>query len=172
MNYRILVLAAVAFAGADSATPDIVSSGSDHYILRHEASSELPPAVLWDRFVDVSAWWHPDHTYSGDADNLKLDPVAGGAWREDWQNGSVIHGEVLYASPPHIMRLEAPFGPLQGMAVNVVWSISIQPSDTGSLVMFDEIATGASASGLEQLAPAVDGVKQEALDRLVSDRPS
>lgn len=166
----IVAFAVVTLNGAAAA--DIIASGQDHYVLRHEAQSELPPDLLWDRLIEVSTWWHPDHTYSGESSNLSLDPKAGGAWREDWAGGSVIHGSVLYASPPHMLRLEAPFGPLQGMAVNVVWSISIQPSETGSLVMFDEIATGASASGLEQLAPAVDGVKQEALERLVSVEPS
>lgn len=172
MKVRHLLLISSCLCAGGTAMADVVSSGSDHYVLRHEASSELPPEALWDKLVNVANWWHPDHTYSGDAANLSLDATAGGSWREDWADGSVIHGEVLYANPPNKLRLEAPFGPLQGMAVNVVWSISIQPSETGSLVMFDEIATGSSVSGLEQLAPAVDGVKQEALERLVSDRPS
>lgn len=170
VRHFLLFISCALFSGA--ATADIVSSGSDHYVLRHEASSELAPEALWERLVNVASWWHPDHTYSGDAANLSLDASAGGSWREDWDDGSVIHGQVLYANPPNKLRLEAPFGPLQGMAVNVVWSISIQPSESGSLVMFDEIATGSGVSGLEQLAPAVDGVKQEALERLVSDRPS
>jgi uncharacterized protein YndB with AHSA1/START domain len=147
---------------------DIVSSGPDHYVLRMEARSELPPDQLWKRLVDPASWWHPDHSYSGDAANLSLDPVAGGAWREDWAGGSVVHGEVLYAAPPFQLRLDAPFGPLQGMAVDVVWTISIVADGDGSMVSFEEIGNGSSASGLTQLAPAVDGVKQQALERLIA----
>ncbi|MEM5518621.1 SRPBCC domain-containing protein [Henriciella sp. AS95] len=148
------------------ASAEIVAATSDHYTLRHEAVSSLSPEDMWERLLQPVAWWHPDHTYSGSADHLTLDPEAGGTWTENWGMNSVTHGTVLSIIEGESIRLDAPFGPLQGMAVNVVWTITIEPDGEGTRVIFDEIANGSSASALDQIAPAVDGVKQQAIDRL------
>ena len=73
----------------------------------------------------------------------------------------VQHGKML--------RMNAPFGPLQGMGVTVVWTISLEPNGEGSTIVFEEIASGTAESGLDQLAPAVDGVKSIAIQRLAGD---
>ncbi len=155
-------------ASAASTNADVIAALSGHYTLRHEAVSSLPPGALWDRLVHPETWWSPAHSYSGDAANLSLDPRAGGLWKEEWDGGSVAHGEVLYVNPGEQLRLEAPFGPLQSMAVDVVWTITILPEGSGSKVIFDEVANGSDASNLDKVAGAVDGVKAEAMRRLVA----
>jgi hypothetical protein len=75
--------------------------------------------------------------------------------------GSVAHGRVLLARPPELLRLEAPFGPLQGMAVDAVWAITPTPSETGTTVVFDFVANGSSQSGLDMLAAAVEGREEQ-----------
>ena len=67
-----------------------------------------------------------------------------------------------------MLRLEAPFGPLQGMGVTVTWTITLVPDEEtgGTRIVFDEIANVSSHSGLDQLALAVDRVKTEAVQRL------
>lgn len=165
---QLLAIAACLLATAQ-AHAEVIEVASGHYVLKHEARSELGPEDLWARLINPATWWHPDHTYSGNAGNLSLEPVAGGLWREEWQGGSVLHGQVLNAVPGQLLRLDAPFGPLQGMGVSVVWSISIQADGTGSLVTFDEIANGSAASKLDALAPAVDFVKSEAIKRLTAN---
>lgn len=147
---------------------EILSSSDTHMTLRHEAASPLPPERLWRRLVDPASWWHPDHTYSGDAANLSLDATAGGLWREDWDGGSVSHGQVLYVNPGKTLRLEAPFGPLQALGAYTIWTISIRPAGDGSLVVFDEVSTGPPGADLARIAPAVDQVKSEAIRRLVA----
>lgn len=149
------------------AAADIVAASPDHYTLRHEAVSTLSPEDMWERLIQPDTWWHPDHTYSGLAENLRLDAQAGGLWLETWDGHSVEHGRVLTLMEGQSIRLDAPFGPLQGTAVNVVWTITIEPDGNGTRVTFDEIANGSSASGLDKIAPAVDGVKQQAMARLV-----
>ncbi len=151
---------------ATQAHAEIVEATGDHYVLHHEERSTLSPSELWVRLIKPAEWWHPDHTYSGDAGNLSFDPQVGGLWREDWADGSVVHGRVLYVAPEKMLRLDAPFGPLQGMAVTAVWTITIKPDGDGSLVSFDEIASGTAASKLDALAPTVDFVKGEAIRRL------
>ena len=154
---------------ATSASADVVAAGPDHYELRHEASSSLPPAEMWDRLVQPEIWWHPDHTYSGDAANLSLNATAGGLWREDWEGGSVSHGEVLMVREGEQLRLDAPFGPLQEMGVQVTWTITLDPDGDGTRVTFHEVASGSSATSLDQIAPAVDNVKAQAIARLTAE---
>ncbi|MGB3626943.1 MAG: SRPBCC domain-containing protein [Henriciella sp.] len=160
------VIAIAALGLALPAAAEITASSPDHYALHHEASSDLSPEDMWERLTQPETWWHPEHTYSGSAENLSLDPKAGGLWLESWDENSVMHGTVLTVIEGESIRLDAPFGPLQGMAVNVIWTISIEPEGSGTRVIFDELANGSSASGLDQIAPAVDGVKTEAIRRL------
>lgn len=154
---------------APFAQGEVLERGSTHYVLRQSGYSALAPAALWERLVHPARWWNPAHTYSGDARNLSLQPDAGGLWREDWDGGAVAHGSVLLWQPPHTLRLAAPFGPLQGLGVHAVWTITITAQGDGSQVSFDETASGPPGANFKQLATAVDGVKTEALRRLLAD---
>jgi uncharacterized protein YndB with AHSA1/START domain len=147
---------------------EIVSSSDTHFVLHHEANATVSRDRLWARLVRPADWWHPDHTYSGDAGHLSLDPAAGGLWREDWPGGSVTHGEVKYVKEGEILRLEAPFGPLQGLGAYVLWTITIRTTGSGSAVSFDEVAMAPPGSNMAELAKAVDFVESEALRRLVA----
>lgn len=168
LKHAVAVLLATGTAGLAGA--EVVASSSDHYTLRHEANSTMTPGALWERLIQPDTWWHPNHTWSADAANLSLDAQAGGLWREDWDGGSVAHGTVLAVTEDKMLRLDAPFGPLQGMGVQVVWTITLTPDEEsgGTLVVFDEVANGSSATALDQIAPAVDSVKQQAIERLVA----
>lgn len=162
-----LVILVAALSVQANASAEVVEASATHFVLRHESASDLSPDELWQRLVQPAAWWHPDHTYSGDAANLSLDLQAGGLWREDWDGGSVAHGRVLYAKPGQMLRLEAPFGPLQGLGAYTIWTITIAPGKDGSIVVFDEVATGPPSADLASVAEAVDFVKGEAIRRLV-----
>ena len=151
-----------------TAQAKIIKSGPDHFTLQHEAISELPPEKVWKKLIKPSNWWHPDHTYSGSAKNLSFKARAGGHWKEVWPEGSVIHGTVLYIKKGETLRMNAPFGPLQEMAVTDIWTISLSPHDGGTKIVFDEIVNGHAQNNLEELAPAVDFVKQEAIQRLAA----
>jgi len=159
------------FAGAIClpffAHSEVMEASPAHFTLHLAAETELTPDQVWTRLVEPSSWWLPEHTYSGSAENLSLDSQAGGVWREDWDTGSVWHGTVLQAQPGKTLVLSAPFGPLQGLAVNSVWTISLTPTDTGGTeITFDHVTNGTAASKLHELAPAVDYVKSEALKSL------
>ncbi len=149
-----------------SVQAEVVSSSADHYTLIHTASSPMSPDELWSRLVEPASWWHPDHTYSGDAGNLSLQLKAGGHWSEQWDDNAVLHGVVLNVDNGKLLRLDAPFGPLQELAVKVIWTITIEADGSGSKVTFNEVANGVSSSKLDELAKAVDFVKQEAITRL------
>lgn len=164
-----MMLLAVAAAPA---TAEILAASPEHYELRHEATSSLSPQEMWERLIRPEGWWASEHTWSGDAANLTLDAQAGGLWREDWDAGSVAHGTVLAVRDGAQLRLDAPFGPLQGMAVQVVWTISLEEQEGtgGTRIIFEEIANGSASSQLDQIAPAVDSVKSEAMQRLTAEQ--
>lgn len=170
VSSKALVMAAMGFSVVAVTAPafaDIVAASADHYTLKQEATSSLAPTALWDRLVVPATWWHPEHTYSGKSENLTLELTVGGLWREDWQGGAVLHGEVTHIVPGKKLQMIAPFGPLKDIAVTVIWTIDITAYEGGSKVVFTEIANGTSASKLDDLAPAVDYVKTEAITRLV-----
>lgn len=146
---------------------DIVSASDTHYVLRLEATSSRSPQAMWDRLVEPASWWHPDHTWSGDSANLSLELTAGGLWREEWDGGSVAHGEVLFVQHGKTLRLNAPFGPLAQVGAYTIWTITIEPHEGGSKVVFDEVSQAPATANLDELAEAVHYVKTEAIKRLV-----
>lgn len=166
---RVTALLLVAALSAP-ANAEIVCASPDHYELKQAAVSVLAPGEMWDRLIYPELWWHPNHTYSGASEHLSLDPRSGGIWKETWDDGSVAHGTVLAVRNGELLRLDAPFGPLQDMAVTVIWTITLVPEGKGTRVTFTETANGTSASALDQLAPAVDGVRTEAIIRLASGK--
>ncbi len=158
---------ALAVLAANDATAEITEASATHFVLRHEAHSALAADVLWRRLLKPADWWHPDHTYSGNAANLTLEARAGGLWREDWEGGSVEHGRVVFIKPGEQLRLNAPFGPLLEIGAYTIWTISIRPDGDGSKVVFDEVANAPPSANMEEMAKAVDFVKGEAIRRLV-----
>ncbi len=150
------------------AQAEVISSAPDNFTLKLEAETDLTPEQVWDRLIVPSEWWQSDHTYSLDANNLSLDPQAGGLWREDWDGGSVWHGTVLQAQQNKSLVMSAPFGPLQGLAVTSIWTITLTPLDEagGTRITFDHVTNGTEASQLDRMAPAVDFVKSAALASL------
>ena len=162
----VFAVAVVLAIPALPAHAEVVEASDTHYRLTHSATSTASPKALWDRLIHPEQWWNPDHSYSGKAENLSLDPRAGGLWREDWDGGSVAHGTVVQVIDGKLLRLEAPFGPLQGMGAYVIWTITVEPAANGSQVTFEEVASAPPGSSLQTIAPAVDGVKAEAIRRL------
>ncbi|WP_155825761.1 SRPBCC family protein [Hirschia maritima] len=145
---------------------EVLSSSPSEYTLKQEAETSLSPEELWDRLIHPETWWHPDHTYSSSSQNLSLTLEVGGKWLEKWEAGEVLHGTITSFEPNKSLILDAPFGPLKDLDVTVTWSISIMPNGTGSKVVFHETAYGNEDAKLNELAPAVDFVKTEAIKRL------
>ncbi len=167
LSIAIGLLGHIGFAKTTRA--EIVSSSENHFELRHVAPSNRSAESMWQRLLQPASWWHPDHTYSGSSTNLSLDPRAGGLWLEEWPGGSVAHGEVVYVKEGNVLRLNAPFGPLQELGAYTIWTITVTATDGGSQVVFDEISHGPVTADMAEIAKAVDYVKGEAIRRLTND---
>ena len=129
---------------------------------------EVPagPQAAWDTLVQVNRWWNGQHSYSGDASNLSLEPRAGGCWCERWQGNSVEHGRVLYALPGKGLRIEGAFGPLQAMALNAVLTFKLEPAGEKTAIVVTYRVRGSPDAGLDNMAGSVDAVIGEQVKRL------
>lgn len=126
-----------------------------------------PTPTVWAALSDIAKWWDPEHTYSGEARNLSLDPVVQGCFCEKLSlYGGVEHARVIYAQPTKILRLSGALGPLQelGVAGSLTWQI--EPVGVGSRITLTYNVGGFSTQPLGELAPLVDGVLGAQVKRL------
>lgn len=166
MRMPSLAIAIVLLSCACVAQAEIKESAPDHLLIQDSRVVHTPPDKLYATLVDVGHWWNSEHTYSGDATHLTLKDEAGGCFCERWDSQSVEHGRVIWASPAHLLRLDSALGPLQALAVQGVMTFSLTPSHEGTTLQFEYRVNGSSASGLDKLAPAVNGMLTEQLQRL------
>jgi uncharacterized protein YndB with AHSA1/START domain len=169
---RTVVLAAaiaVAESGAFAKVASVSPSGFD---VRHEAEVAASPARVYRALTEeVGLWWHPDHTHSKNSRNLSIAARPGGCFCEKLPNGGgAEHMRVVVASPGELLRLQGALGPLQkaGLTGHLTWTLT----DTGTrstsstTVVLAYSVGGHMAAGLDQIAPAVDAVMGEQLQRL------
>ncbi|RFB04203.1 hypothetical protein [Parvularcula marina] len=168
MTRLIPALCAAALMTA-TAQAEVVSSSSARMVLTQEHESTLSKADLWAKLIEPKEWWL--HSFSGDPGHMTLELEAGGVWREDWEGGSVTHGHIMAVMHGEMLRLHAPFGPMQEMGLATSLTLSVgEKEGGGSILKMDFVANGAEGSGLTELAPAVDFVWDEALTKLVTDK--
>jgi len=128
-----------------------------------------PAEKVYAALVEPQHWWSSKHTFSGNAANLTLDAKAGGCWCEAMPDGgSVEHMTVVFASPGKTLRLRGAMGPFQAMATETVMTWSLKPVGDGTDVTLVSATGGYVKGGLESLAPVVDHVFGEQINRLKS----
>ncbi|MEM9838997.1 MAG: hypothetical protein AAF830_07555 [Pseudomonadota bacterium] len=158
-----------AAAALSIASAEVVSSSDSGFQLSHSTTSDLTPDALFERMLKPATWWDGAHTFSGDASNLSMKAEAGAYWREDWDGGSVIHGQVMQVIDGQALMLSAPFGPLAPAGATCVWTMIIaEGEDGGSKLISTHTVSGLPGTGLAELAGAVDSVMVAGVERLVS----
>jgi uncharacterized protein YndB with AHSA1/START domain len=148
---------------------EVKSAAADGFVILYARRVDAPPAKVYAALPAIDRWWNPEHSYSGNAANLTLKAEAGGCFCERWEDGAVEHGRVVLAMRNQLLRLQAALGPLQGRAVNGVLTFQLKPdapSGKATLLTLTYTVNGASASALDQSAPAVDRVLGEQFSRL------
>ena len=158
------------------AMAEIVRSAEDGFQIEVERQAAAPPELVLETALDIAAWWSSDHTYSGAATNLRLEPFEeGGRWIEVWDDGVVEHGRLVYRSE-NTLRFEASLGPLQSLGLTGILGIYAVPAldedgvenDAISDIMIDYRVSGSSLSDLDGYAPMVDRVIEDATQRLAA----
>lgn len=166
MRRHVLAAAILFSLVALSAHAEVKEAAPDHLLIQDSRTIHASPDKLYATLAEVDHWWNGEHTFSGDASHLSLKAEAGGCFCERWEGQSVEHGRVIWAAPGHVLRLSTALGPLQSMAVTGVMTFTLKPAPDGTALQFDYRVNGASGSGLDKLAPVVDGVLMNQLQRL------
>lgn len=166
------VFAAALLCWLGTARAEVIDSAPQGFTLQQRSEVTAPPATAWAFLTDIARWWEPQHTYSNDARNLSLEPLAGGCFCEKLGlYGRIEHMRVLYAEPVKHLRLEGALGPLQELAVTGRMTWDIASAEKGSVITVTYAVGGYSPRPLNEWAPMVDevlGVQMQRLTRLIN----
>ena len=145
--------------------PQVTSNG---FLVKFDVSVNAPAAKVYDALVgQIGSWWNPEHTYSHDAKNLSIDARPGGCFCEKLPNGGGMeHLRVVYVAPPQVVRFSGALGPLQasGVAGSMTWKLTDGPDSTRLELSYS--VGGFIQGGFDKIAPAVEAMLREQLDRL------
>lgn len=162
----LFAVLALAFAGP--ATAELDNAGEHGFSVTHAVQTAASPDAVYEAMTGrIDQWWNGAHSWSGDASNLYLRTGPGGCFCEKLPGGGhVEHLRLIFERPGSELRFDGALGPLQTMPVTgrMIWRI--EAADPGSRVTFVYHVTGRPAGGLAGIAPAVDGVIGEQLERL------
>lgn len=166
MRLKLLILA-IAFC-ASNVHAEVKDAGANGFTITHAFLAKGTPQEVYQKIIDVGNWWNGEHTYSGDAHNLTLDAKAGGCWCERLpkNGGSVMHMQVLTASPGMFLVMTGGLGPLQRMGVSGAMTFQLSAAGGGTKVEFIYVASGYAPSGMASIAPMVDSVLMQQMSRL------
>lgn len=146
----------------------VSESDAGHLVLSYTLPVKVGPAEAYRAVVDIARWWSSEHTYSGDARNLRLDPRAGGCWCETLKDGGVEHARVVLAMPGKLLRLHGGLGPLQAGAIDATLTFQFKPAAEGggTTLAIQYVVGGFLPGGLDKAAGSVDGVLATQFARL------
>lgn len=152
----------------ESIRAEVVDSSAYGFTVRGMITVHADSQTVYKHLVkDVSKWWDPDHTFSGQSKNLSIDARANGCFCEKLDNGgSVRHMTVVYAKPGKFLRLLGGLGPLQGMGVSGTLTFLLYASQTGTNIEMTYAVGGYCPGGLEEWASSVNQVLMVQLNRL------
>lgn len=153
---------------ATPAAAEVTSSAETGFATRHSAIVKASPAQVYAALLQPQKWWNPQHSWSGDAANLSLDPRPGGCFCEKLPGGGVEHGRVIFARPGQLLRLSAALGPLQGEGVSATLSWTLTAVPEGTRITQDYVVGGYIRGGGAKWAAPVDGVVGGQFARLVA----
>lgn len=158
---------ACAVIAADRASAEVTDQAPNGFTVRETVHIAAASDKVYAALIAPQRWWSPHHTLSGDAANLTFDAKAGGCWCETLPNGgSVQHMTIVYVMPGKALRLRGAMGPMQAMAVEDVMDWSLKPDGAGTDITLTGVIGGYANGGVDKLAPVVDRVFGEQVNRL------
>ncbi|HSG97310.1 MAG TPA: SRPBCC family protein [Woeseiaceae bacterium] len=165
MKKAILLLLVAAWPASGAA--EVKDSSPVGFTIVHEVIVSSARAEAWAAAIDVARWWSSDHTVSGEAERLSIEPRLQGCFCETLgRKAGVVHLAVTAVMPGTSLRMTGGLGPLGLMGVegNMTWDFADRSE--GTSIQLTYAVGGYSASGLDRMAPAVDDALTEALERL------
>lgn len=174
MLKRILLAGLLLPAISQAEVTELHANG---FTVSHTVAVTTDRLSSWQQLLEISRWWNPSHSWSGQADNLYLNARLGGCFCErlpDSESGGVEHLRIIFLMPGREIRFDGVLGPLMEMAVQgrMLWKIEPTVDETGaskgSSITFTYKVYGFLDGGFDGIAPAVDGVIGEQLNRLAA----
>lgn len=161
------IIAALALLTVSTpAAADVVSASPNGFEIRLTVPLVVKPEVAFQAFANLPAWWNPEHSYSGKAENLSLALTPGGCFCERFPDGGGIeHMRVTYVDPGKRILLTGSLGPLLYEATSGVMDVQLKSRAGGSELTLDYRASGFFKGGAEKLAPIVDKVLADQMRR-------
>ena len=159
----------ILFAGlmalAAPAAAEVLSAGPNGFEVRETANLVIPVPQAYAAFSRIGAWWNPEHSYSGESANMRLDLRAGGCLCEQWKGGGVEHMRVALAQPGEHIVLTGALGPLLYEGVSGSMDVKFERIAGGARVTMTYRAGGFARGNGDQLGPAVDSVLADQMKR-------
>ena len=161
-----LIIALGLLAASAPAAAEVVGASANGFEVRQVVPLVIKPEVAFQAFASLPAWWDPQHTYSGKAENLSLTLAPGGCFCERFpKGGGIEHMRVTYVDPGKRIVLTGALGPLLYEATAGVLDVQVKSTAGGSQLTLDYKAAGFANGGADKLAPIVDQVLAEQLRR-------
>jgi uncharacterized protein YndB with AHSA1/START domain len=158
-QHHRLSIALLTLACTLDASAAVTQSSASGMTIEHRYAVAATPAQAWSALAHPELWWPSDHTWSGNASNLRLDAQAGGCFCENWGESSAEHGRVVMSRPGELLRIQAALGPLQELAVSAVLTVKLAPAAGGGTeATVTYRVSGDPSHGLDRYAAAVDQV--------------
>ena len=169
MRRLIIILAGASLAMPVPALAEVASSDEGGFVVTGSADVPASPAELWAALLEPARYWNGDHSWSTDAANMAIEPRAGGCFCETIPGGgSAEHMRVVNIIPESRLAMRGALGPLQSEALTGVLTVTLAPQDAGTKLSWDYVVGGHARFPLTDLAPAVDGVIAEQMNRLAA----
>ena len=166
-NFAAGVVIAGAVICAGRASAEVADATPEGFSVSETAHIAAPSDKVWAVLIAPQHWWGANHTFSRNAANLTFDAKAGGCWCETMPNGGAVqHMTVVFVLPGKLLRMRGAMGPMQEMAVTTVMTWSLKPSVDGTDITLVSANGGYVKGGLLNLAPVVDRVFGEQVNRL------
>lgn len=166
MRFSLAAIVLVLGATSNIASAEVVDADRYGFVLVHEAIVDDTRAGAWAAAVEnIGQWWNAEHTISGKATLLSIDARPLGCFCEA-TGGGVVHLIVTTVSRDVNLRMTGGLGPLGLMGVNGNMTWEFFDTEAGTKIRFSYAVGGYAPDGLDSLAPAVDAVLGEALQRL------
>jgi uncharacterized protein YndB with AHSA1/START domain len=167
MKTRQFLLAGLGLTISAAANAEVLEARETSFATRSVILVDVKPDAAYRVLVNIPMWWDSEHTWSGAARNLTLEPRAGGCFCEKLAGGgSVQHARVVFVQPGRLIRLEGALGPLQEMPVTGVLTFSLDPDGPGTRITLTYKVFGGLTAETAKLAPVVDKVLDTQLGRL------
>lgn len=161
------ILIAFALAVPAPANAEIVDVSATGFEIRQQVRIAAAPEKVWETLLLPARWWSSDHSFSGSAANIAIDPRVGGCWCETLPNGGgVRHMELTQIAPPKSLVFRGALGPFYNLAADgaLSFALAANGAETDVTVVFR--TGGYVKDGFQKWAVAVDGVFAQQMGNL------